>query len=703
MIGLVTGSVAYGVHKGTETLHEVKFEIVYEHAEHGEYAAAYFAYLGFNMLYALSGTLLLIFWIPSACGSGIPDVKAYLNGVRVPKAFNVLTAVGKIIGVITAVAASLPCGPEGPMIHIGGLIGGGVGQGSSKTLGVEVSAFKRFRNPRDRRDFISSGAAAGVSAAFGAPIGGILFSIEECASFWSHSLTWRTFFGCMVATFTVNFLLSGADGKFDQRAVILFNVGTSQGYRFPELWPFMIIAAIGGFSGALFVAWNILVNQIRRHKITPFPRYRVVEMIVIVIVCSTVFFCLSFAGTCLKEDVFADGDSRFENSAYGTRKNVRWNCEEHEYNDYASLFLVPQEMIIKHLFSRGTANEFPNAPLVILAFVYFAVSGWVAGSAVAGGIVVPKLVIGAAYGRWIGQLVYGWFPDATIDPGTYALIGASAFFGGVSRMTMSLTIILLEITNDLQFLLPIMMSIIVAKAIADFFTPPLYDMLILLKCLPFLEAEPSFVMEKLRCSDVMSHPVKVLRPVMRVNEMLDLFDACSHSGFPVVNPEGRLLGTILRSHILTIVDQRWYTEESMARLKRADFFEKATTKEKLTAGEIRRRYPDRLQDVMDVRPFMNAAAISVSPDFSVARAFVLFRTMGLRHLTVVDGTNCVVGMITRKDLMEHAVEETYEKRAVKGWNSLRAQSGYAPPSDILESEVDVESSSGDNISLLGTR
>lgn len=119
----------------------------------------------------------------------IPQVISFLNGVKVPKIFNIKTLVVKFISTICSTASGLPVGPEGPIIHMGGLVGAGVSQGRSRTFGVELGGiFTRFRNVRDRRDFITAGVAAGVAAAFGAPIGGLLFAMEEIASFWNQKL-----------------------------------------------------------------------------------------------------------------------------------------------------------------------------------------------------------------------------------------------------------------------------------------------------------------------------------------------------------------------------------------------------------------------------------------------------------------------------------------------------------------------------------
>ncbi len=142
----------------------------------------------------------------------MPELIGFLNGTLIRHIFNIKTLVVKFVSCAMSVGSGMPVGPEGPMIHMGALVGAGVSQFQSRTLGFDLPFFRRFRNSRDRRNFISAGAAAGIASAFGAPVGGLLFSMEEVSSFWEMKLSWQTFFCCMVSAFTTDLLNSAFSG-----------------------------------------------------------------------------------------------------------------------------------------------------------------------------------------------------------------------------------------------------------------------------------------------------------------------------------------------------------------------------------------------------------------------------------------------------------------------------------------------------------
>lgn len=94
----------------------------------------------------------------------------------------------QILGSIGGVAAGLMVGKEGPMVHTGSCIASLLGQGGSRKHHLTWKWLRYFKNDRDRRDLITCGAAAGVAAAFRAPVGGVLFALEEVTSWYLLNL-----------------------------------------------------------------------------------------------------------------------------------------------------------------------------------------------------------------------------------------------------------------------------------------------------------------------------------------------------------------------------------------------------------------------------------------------------------------------------------------------------------------------------------
>ena len=110
-------------------------------------------------------------------------------------------------------------------------------------------------------------------------------------------------------------------------------------------------------------------------------------------------------------------------------------------------------------------------PITLGAFVvtYFILACWTCGSWIPSGQFIPGLLIGAGWGRLVGIGMTHLMPGVSIDPGRYALIGAAAQLGGIVRMTISLTVILIESTGNITFGLPIMITLIVAQWIGNWF------------------------------------------------------------------------------------------------------------------------------------------------------------------------------------------------------------------------------------------
>ena len=110
-----------------------------------------------NALPVMAGSIIVTYFAPVAAGSGIPLIKCYLNGVKVPEVVRVKTFLAKAFGVVCSVVGGLAVGKEGPMIHCGAVIAAGISQGKSTTFRKDFKVFESFREDREKRDFVSAG------------------------------------------------------------------------------------------------------------------------------------------------------------------------------------------------------------------------------------------------------------------------------------------------------------------------------------------------------------------------------------------------------------------------------------------------------------------------------------------------------------------------------------------------------------------
>ncbi|KAI1896085.1 hypothetical protein AGOR_G00091170 [Albula goreensis] len=557
LIGLLTGLIACFIDIVVENLAGVKYLVVKQNIEKftevGGLSISLILWAVLNSTFVLVGSVIVASLQPIAAGSGIPQIKCYLNGVKIPRVVRLKTLVVKVCGVICSVVGGLAVGKEGPMIHSGAVVAAGVSQGRSTSLKKDFKIFEYFRRDTEKRDFVSAGAAAGVSAAFGAPVGGVLFSLEEGASFWNQMLTWRIFFASMMSTFTLNFFLSvyhGNAGDLSNPGLINFGrfESDSVAYNWYEIPIFIGMGALGGILGALFNVLNYWLTIFRIRYIHR-PCLQVMEAILVAAVTATVSFAMIY----FSNDCQPLGEDQSEDYP------LQLFCADGEYNSMATAVFNTPERSVRSLF-HNAAGSYNPLTLGIFTLNYFFLACWTYGLTVSAGVFIPSLLIGAAWGRLFGILLATLTPSGSTwaNPGKYALMGAAAQLGGIVRMTLSLTVIMVEATGNVTYGLPIMLVLMTAKIVGDYFVEGLYDIHIKLQSVPFLHWEAPATSHSLTAREVMSSPVTSFNRVEKVGTIVDILSntATNHNGFPVVNEfidrnePGKICGLILRSQLM---------------------------------------------------------------------------------------------------------------------------------------------------------
>ncbi|KAG6542958.1 hypothetical protein Mapa_015650 [Marchantia paleacea] len=678
LLGLLTGLVGFGINMAVENIAGAKFLATTKSMSVSGFMPAFLLYAGSNVLLILVSSLLCVYISPAAAGSGIPEVKAYLNGVDTPNIFSLKTLFVKVFGCICTVSGGLIVGKEGPLVHIGSCIASIIGQGGSRKYHLTWRWLRYFKNDRDRRDLVTCGSAAGVAAAFRAPVGGVLFALEEVTSWWRGPLLWRAFFTTAVVAVVLRtgmaWCKGGTCGLFGEGGLIIFDVeGVKSEYGLLELFPVVVLGIIGGVLGSSFNYLNSKIVVFFGGVLNKWPSAKVWQACLISLLTASISFGLPWLAECrlCPEHKIGQYPIGAECPTHGRAANFKgFHCPDGTYNDLANLFFNTNDDATRNLFSTGTPGEFRKSSLLIYLGASYFLAVITYGIAVPSGLFVPSILCGATYGRLVGMLMTPIAGEDRLDEGVYALLGAASFLGGSMRMTVSLCIILLELTNNLRMLPLIMLVLLVSKTVGDSFNDAVFDIHVQLKGFPFLDAHPEPFMRHLTAREAIKYTPVTFNSVEKVGTVVEVLRTTRHNAFPVLEENGTVLcGLVLRSHIMVLLEKRAFLShyDDSYNPNRACFssvdFAKAGSGKGMRIENMHVS-PEEQEMYVDLRFVTNTSPYTVVETMSLAKAFTLFRQLGLRHLCVIpkksrNEGSPIVGLLTRHDFMPGYLHEQH--------------------------------------------
>uniref|UniRef100_A0A674MV65 Chloride channel 2c n=1 Tax=Takifugu rubripes TaxID=31033 RepID=A0A674MV65_TAKRU len=395
---------------------------------------------------------------PQAVGSGIPEMKTILRGVVLKEYLTFKTFVAKVIGLTCALGSGMPLGKEGPFVHIASLCAALLSKFMSLFGGIYEKA---------------------LCVCVCVCVPGVLFSIEVTSTFFAVRNYWRGFFAATFSAFI--FRVLAVWNRDEETITALFKTRFRLDFPFDlqELPAFAVIGIASGFGGALFVYLNRLIVQFMRKQKTInrfLMKKRLLYPALVTLLVSTLTFPPGFGQ-------FMAGKLTQKESLVTLLDNRTWAkhgiAEEFDYIGHSQAWQHPQ------------VNVFVT--LVLFIVMKFWMSALATTIPVPCGAFMPVFVIGAAFGRLVGESMAAWFPDGihsdgtvySIVPGGYAVVGAAALSGAVTH-TVSTAVIVFELTGQISHILPVMIAVILANAVAQSLQPSLYDSIIRIKKLPYL-------------------------------------------------------------------------------------------------------------------------------------------------------------------------------------------------------------------------
>uniref|UniRef100_G3PS78 Chloride channel protein n=1 Tax=Gasterosteus aculeatus aculeatus TaxID=481459 RepID=G3PS78_GASAC len=559
-------------------------ELMTGHAEGaGAYVLNYLLYVMWALLFSFLAVSLVRVFAPYACGSGIPEIKTILSGFIIRGYLGKWTLLIKTVTLVLAVSSGLSLGKEGPLVHVACCCGN-----------LFCSLFSKYsKNEGKRREVLSAAAAAGVSVAFGAPIGGVLFSLEEVSYYFPLKTLWRSFFAALVAAFTLR-----AINPFGNSRLVLFYVEYHTPWYMAELVPFILLGVFGGLWGTLFIRANIA--WCRRRKTTLLGKYPVLEVIAVTGITAVLAFPNPYTRRSTSElisELFNDCGA----------------LESSQLCDYVNNpnMSRPVDDIPDRPAGPGVYNALWQLALALVFKIVITIFTF--GMKIPSGLFIPSMAVGAIAGRIVGiaveQMAYhhhDWLifknwcrPGADcVTPGLYAMVGAAACLGEPRLMS---------------FYPPIVMDFGKGLNGGPRGKAPLWA---------FLTQDPT-----------------------RVEELEALIKDTDYKGFRVVisRESERFMGFVQGRDLPLAIRKSPFKQDGVVSSSVVYFTEDAPL------------LPPTNPQPLKLRRILNLSPFTVTDHTPMETVVDIFRKLGLRQC-LVTRSGRLLGIITKKDVLRHMAQ-----------------------------------------------
>ena len=361
-----------------------------------------------SALLAMVGYFLVRRFAPEAAGSGIPEIEGALEELRPVRWWRVIPV--KFFGGMGTLGAGMVLGREGPTVQLGG------------NIGRMVLDLLRIRSDEARHSLLATGAAAGLAAAFNAPLAGILFIIEEMRPQFRYNLISikAVFTGVIMASIVFR-LINGAHP--------VISVGKLADAPVETLWLYLVLGMLFGMVG-------VLLNRL-------------------------IFLC---------QDAFARLYAGRIWRAVAIGGALGGGC------GLLALWFAPGAGGGFELIPQATGGHYTFGVLLVIFAVRLFTTLLCFSSGAPGGIFAPMLALGTVLGTAFGVLMADLFPLYHLQPATFAIAGMGALLAASVRAPLTGIVLVLEMTDNYQLILPMIVTGLGATLLAQFLGgKPLYS------------------------------------------------------------------------------------------------------------------------------------------------------------------------------------------------------------------------------------